>query len=39
MATINPIVESLKGYIDEQTNKDKLLAKTVLGGKSAKCLT
>lgn len=36
MATINPIVESLKGYIDEQTNKDKLLAKTVLGGKSAK---
>lgn len=36
MATINPIVESLKGYIDEQTNKDNLLAKTVCGSKSAK---
>ncbi len=31
----NPIVNSIKGYVDQEANKESLIAKTVLGAKSA----
>lgn len=39
MANTNPVVTSLKGYVDQETNKEQLIAKTVLGAKSASLFT
>lgn len=35
----NPIVTSIKGYVDQETNRESLIAKTVLGAKSANLFT
>lgn len=39
MANYNPIVTSLKGYVDNETNKNQIIAKSVLGAKTATLLT
>ena len=35
----NPIVTSIKGYVDQEANKEHLIASTVLGAKSASLFT
>lgn len=36
MATLNPVVSGLTAYVDDQTNRDQLISKSVLGANSTK---
>lgn len=36
---ISPIVDSIKNYVDQEANKDKLIAKSILGSKTVELLT
>ena len=36
MATLNPIVSGITGYVDDQKNKNQLISKSVLGANSTK---
>ena len=36
MATLNPIVSGITGYVDDQNNKNQLISKAVLGANSTK---
>lgn len=36
MATLNPIVSGITGYVDDQKNKNQLISKAVLGANSTK---